>query len=85
MKKNAILINASRGEIIDENALVKALDENLIQGAGIDVFENEPYDGPLVNYNSVIITPHIGSYAKEIRMQMELEASNNLVEGFVNG
>jgi D-3-phosphoglycerate dehydrogenase / 2-oxoglutarate reductase len=85
MKRNAILINASRGEIINEADLIKALDEKLIQGAGLDVFENEPYSGPLVNYENVIITPHIGSYAKEIRMQMELEASNNLVEGFVNG
>ena len=85
MKRNAILINASRGEIIHEADLIKALDEKLIQGVGLDVFENEPYNGPLVNYENVIITPHIGSYAKEIRIQMELEASNNLVEGFVNG
>jgi len=81
MKRNAILINASRGEIIDENALVKALDEELIQGAGLDVFENEPYLGPLVNYDNVILTPHIGAYAKEIRMQMELEAAENLIRG----
>jgi D-3-phosphoglycerate dehydrogenase len=84
MKRNAILINASRGEIIDENALVKALDEELIQGAGLDVFENEPYLGPLVNYDNVILTPHIGAYAKEIRMQMELEAAENIIEGLKN-
>ena len=84
MKKNAILINASRGEIINEADLIKALDENLIQGAGIDVFENEPYDGPLVNYDNVILTPHIGAYAKEIRMQMELEAAENLIDGFTH-
>jgi|SaaInlStandDraft_6_1057023.scaffolds.fasta_scaffold39186_2 D-3-phosphoglycerate dehydrogenase / 2-oxoglutarate reductase len=85
MKKNAVLINASRGEIINETDLIKALDEKLIQGAGLDVFENEPYNGPLVNYENVILTPHIGAYAKEIRMKMELESVENLIEGFKNG
>ena len=85
MKKNAIIINLSRGEIINEKDLIKALDSRLIQGAGLDVFQNEPYDGPLVKYDNVIITPHIGAYAKEIRMQMELEAAENLVEGLKNG
>jgi len=85
MKKNAILINASRGEIINEADLIKALDEKLIRGVGLDVFEYEPYNGPLVNYDNVILTPHIGAYAKEIRMKMELEAAENLIEGFENG
>lgn len=85
MKKNAILINASRGEIINEADLIKALDAKLIQGVGLDVFENEPYNGPLVNYDNVILTPHIGAYAKEIRMKMELEAAENLIKGFENG
>ena len=81
MKKNAILINASRGEIINETDLIKALDEKLIQGAGLDVFENEPYNGSLINYDNVILTPHIGAYAREIRMQMELEAVQNIIKG----
>ena len=85
MKKNAILINASRGEIINEADLIKALDGKLIRGVGLDVFEYEPYNGPLVNYDNVILTPHIGAYAKEIRMKMELEAAENLIEGFENG
>ena len=85
MKKNAILINASRGEIINEAHLIKALDGKLIRGVGLDVFEYEPYNGPLVNYDNVILTPHIGAYAKEIRMKMELEAAENLIEGFENG
>ena len=84
MKKNAIFINASRGEIINEADLIKALDEKLIKGVALDVFENEPYNGSLVNYDNVILTPHIGAYAKEIRMKMELEAAKNLIEGFVN-
>ena len=81
MKKNAILINTSRGDIINEDGLKKALDENLIQGVGLDVFANEPYNGSLIKYDNVIITPHIGAYAKEIRMQMELEAAQNLIKG----
>ena len=84
MKRNAIFINVSRGEIIDEKGLVKSLDEKLIQGAGLDVFENEPYKGSLVNYDNVILTPHIAAYAKEIRMQMELEAAQNLIKGLNN-
>jgi len=84
MKRNAILINVSRGEIIDEKGLVKSLNEKLIQGVGLDVFENEPYKGSLVNYDNVILTPHIAAYAKEIRMQMELEAAQNLIKGLNN-
>jgi D-3-phosphoglycerate dehydrogenase / 2-oxoglutarate reductase len=84
MKRNPIIINASRGEIIDENSLIKALDEKLIKGAGLDVFMNEPYSGKLINYNNTILTPHIGAYAKEVRMKMELEAAQNLIEGFNN-
>ncbi len=85
MKRSAILINASRGEIINEADLIKALDDKLIQGVGLDVFESEPYNGSLVEYDNVMLTPHIGAYAKEIRMQMELEAAENLIEGLKNG
>tara|TARA_Y100000590_G_scaffold211779_2_gene240001 strand:- start:22123 stop:22911 length:789 start_codon:yes stop_codon:yes gene_type:complete len=85
MKRNAFLINTSRGEIINEEDLIRALDEKLIKGAGLDVFVNEPYNGQLINYDNVIITPHIGAYAKEIRIQMEIEATNNLIDGFSNG
>ena len=81
MKKNSILINTSRGEIVDENSLIKALDNKIIMGAGLDVYENEPYSGSLLNYNNVICTPHIGAYAKEVRNKMELEAVENLVNG----
>jgi len=84
MKRDAILINVSRGEIIDEESLIRSLDEKLIQGVGLDVFENEPYKGSLINYDNVILTPHIGAYAKEIRMQMELEAAQNLIKGLNN-
>ena len=81
MEKTPYLINVSRGEIIDEESLIKALKDGLIKGAGLDVFKNEPYFGELINYDNVILTPHIGAYAKEIRMKMEMEAVQNLIRG----
>ena len=82
MKMHSILINASRGEILVEEDLERALKEKIISGAAIDVFSNEPYNGQLLNYENVITTPHIGSYAKETRIQMELEAANNIINFF---
>ena len=81
MKQGSILINASRGEMIDEEALYRALKEKKILGAGLDVFNSEPYSGPLRELENVILTPHIGSYAKELRIQMEIEAVENLIKG----
>jgi D-3-phosphoglycerate dehydrogenase len=81
MKPEAILINTSRGEIIDENVLYDALKSNHIAGAGLDVFQEEPYLGPLRKLDNVVLTPHIGSYAQEIRIKMEIEATNNLIRG----
>jgi len=81
MKQGSILINASRGEMIEEEALYKALKEKRIIGAGLDVFNDEPYSGPLTGLDNVILTPHIGSYAKELRIQMEIDATENLIRG----
>jgi len=81
MKTNSILINTSRGEIVDEGALYNALVNKNIAGAGIDVFENEPYNGPLCKLDNALLTPHIGAYAKEARIKMEFEASKNLIRG----
>ena len=81
MKKGAHLINTSRGSVVDEKALYRALKEKHLSGAAIDVFEKEPYDGSLKELDNVILTPHIGSYAKEARIKMELEAVNNLLVG----
>ena len=82
MKRDAILINTSRGEIIDEKALLYALSNKMIGGVGLDVYQNEPYYGPIKKFDNVILTPHIGSYAKEIRIAMEMEAAENLLVGF---
>jgi D-3-phosphoglycerate dehydrogenase len=84
MKPTAVLINTSRGECINEDALIKALDEKLLAGAGLDVYSNEPYKGSLLEYDNVICTPHIGAYAREIRVKMEIEAVENLIKGLAN-
>ena len=84
MKDNAWLINASRGGLVDETALYPALQKGKLAGAALDVFENEPYAGPLCELDKVILTPHIGSYAKEGRIQMEMQAVRNLINGLQN-
>ena len=81
MKKGAWLINVSRGELVDEKALFNALKTGKLSGAALDVFCHEPYTGPLSGLENVILTPHIGSYAAEARVQMEIEAARNLLEG----
>ena len=84
MKDNSWLINASRGGLVDEKALYSALKEGKLSGAALDVFNNEPYEGPLRDLENVILTPHIGSYAKEGRIQMEKDAVQNLINGLKN-
>ena len=81
MKPESILINTSRGEIVDEKALYESLSEGKINGAGLDVYIQEPYDGQLTKLDNVILTPHIGAYAREIRLQMEIESAQNLIRG----
>jgi D-3-phosphoglycerate dehydrogenase / 2-oxoglutarate reductase len=81
MKRGVLLLNAARGNIVAEGALVKALDQGIIAGAWLDTFEKEPYAGPLCNYQNVILTPHIGSYTAECRGLMEAEAVDNLLKG----
>jgi len=82
MKAQAVLINTSRGGVVEEDALYQALKERRLEGAALDVFEEEPYKGPLSSLDNVILTPHIGSYAREVRIQMELQAAQNLLTGF---
>ena len=79
MKHGAFLINASRGKIIDEDALYSALKEGHLAGAALDVFSTEPYDGPLRELDNVILTPHIATFTQETRTQMEVKAIENLI------
>jgi glyoxylate reductase len=82
MKKGAILINVSRGQIIDEKALVKALAEKWIWGAGLDVYEREPgIRKKLFSFDNVVLLPHIGSATYETRLKMAMMAADNLVKG----
>jgi len=81
MKKGTWLVNAARGGVVDEEALLNALKNGRLAGAALDVFEKEPYNGPLKKLENIILTPHIGSYAKEARVEMEMQAARNLIEG----
>lgn len=81
MKKSAILINTARGAVIDENALVKALENHWIAGAGLDVFENEPEVAPgLERLTNVVLAPHIGSATIQARQEMAKMAAINLID-----
>ena len=82
LKKDAKLVNTSRGGLIDEKALISFLNENNQASAYIDTFEEEPYSGELINLENILLTPHIGSYAKEVRINMELESAQKIIEFF---
>ncbi|ABM80711.1 glyoxylate reductase [Hyperthermus butylicus DSM 5456] len=81
MKPTAILINTARGAVIDTNALIRALREGWIAGAGLDVFEEEPLppDHPLTSLKNVVLTPHIGSATREARQAMTCAVLENLL------
>ena len=80
MKKTAYLINASRGPVVDEKALVEALRSGKIAGAGLDVFEAEPKVTPeLLQMENTVLVPHIGSATDETREAMALRAANNIL------
>ena len=85
LKPGAFLVNCARGGIIDEDALHELLQEGKLAGAYLDTFEREPYRGPLTTLDNVLLTPHIGSYAAESRLRMEIEAVENLLRFFQKG
>ena len=84
MKKNCILINAARGGIINEVDLDKALKENLIFGAGLDVFHTEPPDksNPLLKNDKVMLSPHTAAFTEECMIRMGKETIQNIIDFF---
>jgi D-3-phosphoglycerate dehydrogenase len=75
-----VVVNTARGGLVDEAALFDALEDGRIAGAALDVFESEPYEGPLATLPNVLMTCHMGSYAKQVRAAMETEALRNALD-----
>ena len=86
MKKNVIIINTSRGGIINEKDLDKAINEKIIFGAGLDVFEKEPVDmnNPLLKNKKVLLSPHSATFTNECKSRMSLEVTKNIIDFFEN-
>jgi len=84
LKSGCIIINLSRGGVIDEKALFLHLKNNPENFAALDVFIDEPYKGELTELENILLTPHIGSYAKEAKLTMEVDAVKNLINFFQN-
>lgn len=86
MKKTAILINTARGQLVDTQALVKALKDKDIYAAGLDVFENEPkIPEELIGLDNVVLCPHAGTKTYAARIDMEHEVAKNIINFFEKG
>ena len=79
MKRGSMIVNTSRGSVINENDLYKALKKQHLKSAALDVFGIEPYDGKLSELENCILTPHISSYTIQARNLMELEAVKEVI------
>lgn len=75
-----VVVNTARGGLVDEEALYEALSDGRIAGAALDVYESEPYSGPLATLPNVMMTCHMGSYARQVRAAMESEALRNALD-----
>jgi lactate dehydrogenase-like 2-hydroxyacid dehydrogenase len=86
MKPTAILINSTRGGVVDDAALIAALRSGVIRAAGLDVFENEPRLNPeYLRLDNVVLMPHIGSSTEATRRAMAMTAARNLVAALIGG
>jgi D-3-phosphoglycerate dehydrogenase len=79
MRDGAILLNSARGELVNEPALVSALNSGKVSGAWYDAFTKEPYSGPLTKFDQVLLTPHVATYTRQCRLSMESAAVENLL------
>ncbi|HAQ07324.1 MAG TPA: hypothetical protein DCR24_07315, partial [Bacillus bacterium] len=82
IKKEAFIINTARGPVIDEQALIRALESGQIAGAGLDVTEIEPImkNNPLLKMENVIITPHIAWYSEESELELKRKTATNVAD-----
>tara|TARA_Y100001980_G_C14556274_1_gene347159 strand:- start:1091 stop:2038 length:948 start_codon:yes stop_codon:yes gene_type:complete len=78
MKKGVIILNSSRSGLIDEDSFIDALLCDKVASAWMDVFQNEPYKGRLTDFSQILLTPHMSTYTKKCRLDMELCALKNL-------
>ena len=86
MKKSAVIINTSRGGVVNERDLNEALNNKIIYGAGLDVFEKEPPDNanPLLINENVLLSPHAATFTEECLSKMSIETVQNIINFFEN-
>ena len=86
MKKGAVIINISRGSVVNEKDLNEALNKGIIYGAGLDVFEKEPpdNDNPLLKNKRIVLSPHAATFTNECRSNMSIETVQNVIDFFEN-
>ncbi len=86
MKKGVRIINCARGGLIDENALAKAIEAGIVQGAAIDVFEKEPPgDNPLLRLEKIIVTPHLGASTEEAQINVSIDIARQVRDALLGG
>ena len=79
MQDDVILLNSARAELVDEDALVTALKSGKVRSAWFDAFWEEPYTGRLLDFEQVLLTPHVATYTRQCRFDMEMQAVENLL------
>ena len=86
MKKSAIIINTSRGSVVNEKDLNDAVNKGIIYGAGLDVFEKEPpdNDNPILKNKRIVLSPHAATFTNECRSKMSVETVQNIIDFFEN-
>ncbi len=82
MKRGGYVVNTARGYLVDENALCEALSSGKLAGAALDVYSEEPYSGPLLEFSQVLCTPHVATLTNASRSAMELRAAENIISFF---